>query len=182
MLFIAGLCLGAFAGSVLSFLLFSGYFDKLGAVFLLFLLSSAAQASPYFRVLNYEHPVTVGGALIDPVHLGNTQTTALLPIFTHSPADGCILPSVMCEDWSPLAIGGSVNAGKFSFIVAPIANVAPWAQQGLLAVVPASWQGLRSSLTAPPSGLTFSGGPAWQYDQAANKGYFRVFTGLALTW
>ena len=151
--------------------------------FLAISLCSNAHALPYFRPLNYSAPVTVAGAMIDPTGLGNSQGAVLLPLITHSPKDGCLLPSVVCEDWTPLAVGGALNAGKLTFEVAPLANVAPWAVSGLLAVVPETWTGLRNILTGnSDSNVTFSGGPALQYSQLTNKGYFRVFTGLALTW
>ena len=146
-------------------------------------LAVKCHASPYFRPLNYQHPVTVAGALLDPTGLGNSEGAALVPLVTHSPKDGCLLPSVVCEDWSPVAVGGSLNEGKLTFDVAPIANVAPWAVRGLQAVVPTSWSGLQEILAETGTGnVTFSAGPVWQYSQLRNKGYFKVFTGLALAW
>ena len=133
----------------------------------------------YFRVLNLSKPVTVAGALIAP-SLGDSEGAVLVPIFTHSPADGCLLPGIVCEDWTPLAVGGAMNAGKISFEIAPLINVLPWMQTGLLALVPVSWASTRAMLT-PVAGqpVTFSAGPVWHYSQAANKGYYRTFTGLS---
>lgn len=155
--------------------------NRLPLAALLVLVVAPAFATPYFRPIDPSHPQPVAGALIAP-KLGDSEGAALLPILTHSPKDGCLLPSVVCEDWTPLAVGGSLNAGKLTFDVAPLANVLPWMQSGLLAVVPSSWQGLRKILT-PAEGsapVTFSAGPVWEYKQLTNKGYFRVFSGLAL--
>jgi len=148
----------------------------------LLVLAPAAHATPYFRPIDPAHPQPVAGALIAPAALGDSSGAALLPIFTHSPKDGCLLPSIVCEDWTPLAVGASLNAGKITFDVAPLANVLPWMQNGLLAVTPASWAWAQKIL-APAAGgepVTFSAGPVWEYKQLTNKGYFRVFTGLAL--
>lgn len=138
-------------------------------------------ANPYFRPIDPAHPQPVAGALIAP-KLGDSEGAAMLPILTHSPNYGCLLPKVVCEAWTPLAVGGSLNAGKLTFDVAPLANVLPWMQSGLLAVVPSSWTGLRNILTPAPGSqpVTFSAGPVWEYKQLTNKGYFRVFSGLAL--
>lgn len=141
-------------------------------LFLLVLLALPAGASPYFRLIDPAHPHPVVGALVDPSDPGQSQATTLLPIVTHKPADGCLIPN-LCETWSPLAIGGAINAGKATFIVAPLFGLAPWAQ-----------------ILAEKSGLTFlqnpavsmSFGPAWEYSQAENKGYFRIYSGLSLNF
>jgi hypothetical protein len=144
-------------------------------------LPCGAQASPYFRPLDFSHPQPVAGALIDPRNLGQTEVASLLPLLTHSPKDGCLMPSIVCEDWTPLAVGLSMNAGKVTLDLAPLANVLPWMQRGVLAVVPDKWAGLRGLLAPTPDApVTFSAGPAWQYRQIENKGYFKCFTGLAL--
>lgn len=147
---------------------------------ILLLASSVAMANPYFRVIDPKHPQPVAGALIAP-KLGDSSAAALLPIFTHSPKDGCLLPNITCEDWTPFAVGASMNAGKMTFDVAPLANVLPWMTTGLLAVVPESWEGLRNILK-PGDGVpvTFSAGPVFEYQQRTNKGYFRLFSGLSL--
>ena len=149
----------------------------------LMLLAGTASATPYFRLIDPSHPAPVLGALVDPIHIGNTSAASLLPLVTHSPKDGCLLPSIVCEDWTPLAIGGSMNAGKLTFDVAPLANVVPWIQNAALAIVPAKWQGLVNVLTpSGPQSVTFSCGPVWEYSQATNKGNFKVFTGLQLSF
>lgn len=150
----------------------------------LLLIPSVARANPYFRPLDISHPKFVLGALLAPENLKNSAASSMTPLITHSPKDGCILPSFVCEDWTPLAIGGSMNAGKITFDVAPLFNVLPWMQSGARAITPSKWTGLVDALTpvqdpeAAP--VTFSAGPAWEYQQATNKGFFRVFAGLAL--
>lgn len=152
---------------------------KLAAAILF--LAVSAQANPYFRLMNPSHPQMVAGALIDPSSLGNSEAASLLPIFTHSPADGCLFPSIVCEDWSPLAVGASMNAGKITLDVAPLANVLPWFQNAALAVIPDKWAGIRGVLAPTPgNAVTFSAGPVFQYRQANNHGYFKLFTGLSL--
>ena len=160
----------------------SGKGRKIAAVIMfLAICAQRAVASPYFRPLDFSHSQPVVGALMDPTDLGNTEMASLLPIFTHSPKDGCLMPSIVCEDWSPLAVGVAVNAGKVTFDVGPIANVLPWMQAGALAVLPDSWTAARQFFQAGPTGpVTFSGGPVWEYSQRTDKGYFKVFSGVAL--
>ena len=145
---------------------------------LLLALAAPAGASPYFVpnpvFTNPAHPITIQGALIDPLDLGGSRAAVLLPLFTAKGSLG--------EDWTPCAIGGSINAGKVTFDIAPLANVVGWAQTGLLAVVPASWAGVRKVLASNTGAVTFSGGPVWEYRQINNKGYLMVFSGLALAW
>ena len=150
------------------------------ALALLFVATSA-QANPYFRPNNlFDHPISVQGALLAP-DLKDSEGAVLYPIFTHSPKDGQILP--FGEDWSPIAIGGALNAGKITFDVAPLFNVLPWMQTGLLACLPASWASVRSIVAPTPgSPVTFSIGPTWEYQELTNKGLYKTFTGLALQW
>jgi hypothetical protein len=139
-----------------------------------------AQASPYFRPLDIRHPQPVAGALIDPRNLGQSEVASLLPLLTHSPKDGCLMPSIVCEDWTPLAVGVSMNAGKVTLDLAPLANILPWVSAAIGAL-PGYWGGIQDILApkdTPP--VTFSAGPVWQYRQIENRGYFRIFTGLAL--
>ena len=145
------------------------------------LCAVSANAGPYFRLLDPSHPTPVVGALIDPLNLDQTEAASLLPIITHSPKDGCALPSIVCEDWSPLAIGASMNAGKITLNIAPLFNVLPWVQAAASAVVPDSWTSVHKIIASnPDQSVTFSAGPVWQYRQIGNKGYFKIFTGLAL--
>ncbi len=143
---------------------------------------TVAMATPYFRPLDVRHPQPVAGALLALEAPGESSAAALLPLLTHSPKDGCLLPDVVCEDWSPLAVGASMNAGRVTFDVAPIANVLPWMAAAGRAVIPSGWGGLRSVVDYNPAGdtLTFSAGPVWEYRQVTNKGYYRTFLGLAL--
>lgn len=142
---------------------------------------SNASASPYFRLIDLNHPQPVLGALVAPEELGNTEATSLLPLITHSTKDGCFLPSLVCSDWSPLSIGASMNAGQLTFVAAPVGNVLPWIQRAALMATPSSWQNVINVLApSKDQSVTFSAGPAWMFKQSTNKGYFRIFTGLAL--
>lgn len=145
------------------------------------LAATRASALPYFRPLDFAHPQPLVGAAIDPTDLRQSRAVSLLPIFTHSPKDGCLLPSLVCEDWTPLAVGASLNSGKLTFDVAPLANVLPWMQTAAGAALPESWTAARRVL-APVDGapVTFSAGPMWEYRQSTDKGYFLVVTALAL--
>lgn len=144
---------------------------------------SIAHANPYFRFINPAHPHPTTGALLDTKNLRDSEAAVLLPLVTHSPTDGCIFPSIICEDWSPISIGGSMNAGKITFDVAPVANIVPWIQNTVLFFIPSSWIGLVNILS-PEDGhpVTFSAGPVWEYRQLNNKGYFKIFTGLQLNF
>lgn len=145
------------------------------------LAPSFAVAGPYFRLLDMSHPSPVAGALIDPMQdLKQTEAASLLPLITHSPKDGCLLPSIVCEDWTPLAVGGSMIAGHLTLDVAPLLNVLPWLQSAALALTPAKWQGVANILKPADSSVTFSAGPVWQYRQDTNRGYLKIFTGMAL--
>lgn len=145
------------------------------------ILLTRVSFAAYFRPINLAHPEPVAGALLNPTHLGLSAGGSLLPLVTHSPADGCWLPSFVCEDWSPIAVGGSMVAGHLTFDVGPIFNVLPWMQSGFKAVAPANW-GWAQAITAKAGKepVTFSAGPVWQYQQAQNRGAFLIFTGLAL--
>lgn len=156
----------------------------LACVFTLF--TSTVSASPYFRpnpLFLGSAPITVAGAAIDPKTPKNSEGVVLLPLFTHSPKDGCAFPSISCVDWTPVAIGAALNAGKVTFDVAPLTNLLPWMQKGLLSLTPESWTGVTQVLTPTQSGpITFSAGPCWEYRQLSNKGYLMVVTALALNW
>ncbi len=145
-------------------------------------IAQAVYAVPYFRPFDFKHPQTIIGAAIDPKNLKDSRALNLYPALTHSPADGCLLPSIVCEDWTPIAIGGSINAGKLTVDVAPLANILPWMQAGLLKIVPASWNGIVGVLTPTPGSapVTFAGGPMFEYRGSENKGYFMLVTALAL--
>jgi hypothetical protein len=144
-------------------------------------MPSITMASPYFRPLDIAHPAPVVGALIAPEELGASEAVSLLPLITHSTRDGCWIPSVVCSDWTPLAVGASINAGKVTLNIAPLVNVLPWMQGMARAVVPDSMPSIRRVLASnPDQAVTFSAGPVWQYRQRENRGYFRLFSGVAL--
>lgn len=136
---------------------------------------TAALASPYFRLLDPSHPQPVIGALVDPYHTSQTEAATLLPLVTHDPKDGCILPALVCESWSPAAVGAAVNAGKFTFDYTPVFNVMPWMGNIIEAAFPGTY-------TREVSPVTISAGPVWEYQELTNKGYFKVFTGLSLNF
>lgn len=145
-------------------------------------IGGEAWCSPYFRLLDISHPEPVAGGLIDTKDIKNTSIGSLLPLITHSPKDGCLLPEIVCEDWSPIAIGLSANAGKVTFDAGPLFNILPWIGTAARSMVPNSWGGVQAVLNSPPanSAVTFSGGPMFEYEQSTNKGYLKLFTGLAL--
>lgn len=151
-------------------------------------LEIPASAAPYFRPLDLASPHFVAGAFVDPQDPGNSAAGSALALVTHSTVDGCLLPSVVCEDWTPLAVGLSVNGGKVLVGAGPSVNLAPIFKAGLLRGLNAltaeeSYLGLKSSLgSVPISGpdVTMSFGPAWVFSPTENwKGYFRVFAGAA---
>ena len=103
----------------------------------------------------------------------------MLPIITHSPKDGFVL--IENEDWTPIAVGASANAGKWTFDVGPLFNVLPWMQEMAMKAIPERYESIRNILAPTPDApLTFSAGPVFQYQQATNKWYYKTFTGLSL--
>lgn len=151
-------------------------------VALCLLAPSASYANPYFRIIDPSHPQPVAGALLDVGDVQKSEAAALLPIVTHSPRDGCMFPTIVCEDWTPLAVGASMNAGQLTLNVAPLANVLPWVYRAASYLVPVNVKidYLIAHLNDAQPMVTFSAGPVWQYRQSTNKGYFKLFTGLAL--
>lgn len=153
------------------------------SLLLLVALSVPSSATPYFRFINPTHPQPVAGALIASDNLNQSEGAALLPLVTHSPNDGCLLPNIVCENWTPLAVGASMKSGNITLDVAPLANVLPWIQTAAQMVVPSSWQSVQKILSSSVDrSVTFSAGPVWEYQQCTNKGYFRLFSGLALNF
>ena len=160
-------------------------------------LGVAAQARPYFRLIDPLHPAKVVGAFIDPVNPGNTSAGTAFALITHSPKDGCWLPSVGCVDWSPLMAGFSMNAGRAQFNVGPALNLTPAVKIGLwhaLNLVTASetLTGVKSLLGSQPIGgpdVSASFGPALAVAPIergillpvnAWQPKFRIFAGAAL--
>lgn len=167
--------------------------NVLSALLLVAALSSSSYASllglyPYFRPLDPAHPHLSGGALVDPVTPGNTSLGTSLALITHSPADGCVLPSLVCESWSPLTVGFSANAGRALLSVGPSVNLAPLVKAGLLQALNAvtldeNYRGLKSTLSSEPlskSDLAMAFGPNYVLSPTEKwKGYFRIFAGGA---
>jgi hypothetical protein len=162
------------------------------------LIALAAQASamPYFRPIDPARPRLSAGAFIDPSDAGNSQAGTALAIFTHSPADGCLLPSVACVDWTPLAVGFSAGGGRTTLGLGPSANAAPLARALLLRAVEKvtpedQYLGLKDSLApgrSSGSDISVAFGPslAWNVVERGVilpvnrwKGGFRVFAGAA---
>lgn len=161
------------------------------------LIACSAKAGPYFRLIDPANPHKVVGAFIDPINTENTSAGSAVALVTHSTRDGCLLPSVICEDWSPALAGLSYNAGRFQFNIGPAVNLTPIAKQavlGLLNLVTKSEtaQGVKSILGSQPiSGpdLSFSFGPALNVAPIQRgiilplnewRGKFRIFAGAAL--
>ncbi len=67
-----------------------------------------SQAAPYFRAIDPAHPQTSLGLFSD--YKGHSATGGVLALVTHSPVDGCLIPSI-CEGWAPLTVGGTLGAG-----------------------------------------------------------------------
>lgn len=167
------------------------------AVAALVCFCSSAQAGPYFRLVNPDHVNKVAGAFIDPVSLGNTSVGTAVALVTHSTADGCLLPQVVCEDWSPALVGLSVNGGRVLFNMGPAVNLTPIVKLGLLRLLTSLTQtetvaGTKALLGSQPVGgpdVSVSFGPALAVAPIeggvllpvnAWKGRFRIFAGAAL--
>jgi hypothetical protein len=159
--------------------------------------SRAAQASPYFRLIDPSHPHKVVGAFLDPKDLGNTSAGTAIALVSHSVSDGCILPSIVCEDWAPALAGLSYNAGRFQFNVGPAVNLTPLAKRGLrglldLVTADETAAGVKALLSSQPiSGpdVSASFGPALAVAPIEHgvilpfnqwRGKFRVFMGAAV--
>ena len=95
---------------------------------------SSCLAAPYFRFFDPAKPYQVTGAFVDPRAPGQTSAGSLTAIITHSPKDGCLLPAITCEEWAPLALGLSGNAGRFYMDLGPLLNAAPSVQRALIAL------------------------------------------------
>lgn len=160
---------------------------KLTTIVLL-LAAGSANAQPYFRPIDLAHPRISAGAYVDPITPGQSAVGSALALVTHSTKDGCLLPTIVCEDWTPMAVGFSVNGGHALFGIGPSFNLAPLVKSALLSAVNAvtaedTYKGLKSSLGSEPitgPDVTMSFGPAWVISPTENyKGYFRIFAGGA---
>lgn len=145
----------------------------------------------YFRPLSLTSPQTAISAYVDVEHPGNTSIGTSIALITHSPKDGCLFPSIVCEDWSPVAVDYSANAGRALFGLGPSANLAPAVRglmvRGLLAsgltYRYAMVQSLTNALRVDDPDLTISFGPKWFVAPSQNwKGYFRLQAGAAWRW
>lgn len=158
---------------------------------------STAQANPYFRLIDPAHVQKVAGAYIDPETPGDTAYGTSIALITHSTKDGCLFPTVVCEDWSPLMVGPSYSAGRFQANLGPAFNMAPLAKAGLLGALSYvtnddQLAGVKSALSSVPiqgAELSFSFGPALQVAPVQHgvlvplnqwQGKLRIFAGASL--
>lgn len=152
---------------------------------------SRVHAAPYFRPLDLSRIKPVAGALLDPIGSAPNDAVGMLPLVTHSPDDGCLFPSIVCEDWSPLAVGLGGNLRSDPYVsVGPIINVAPVAKALILACLNVASSdsqlvnikdSLRPVVGSDGFDVALSAGPAYVIKPQENfKGYFRIFIGGAL--
>lgn len=155
---------------------------------ILLMLTSNAIASPYFRLINTKEPQISAGAFIDPENPGNSSAGTMLALITHSTRDGCALPTVICEDYTPLAIGFATKSGRTIFAFGPSLNLAPLVKSGLFWFVTKvtkeeNYQGVKDSLSSENldrKDISLSFGPALAFSPIDNwKGFFRIFSGAA---
>lgn len=153
---------------------------------LMLALARAATAAPYLRPLDINSPKFIAGAYLDPATVGASEAGTAVALLTHATEDGCAIPSIVCTDWTPLAAGAVMNAGRVKFAFGPVFNLAPvfksLALKGLRAVTAEdSFANVKSTLgSVPVSGpdVTVSIGPAWVVaPQEKFKGFFRIFLG-----
>lgn len=158
-------------------------------VALLLVCAGAAQAA-YFRLAI--RPADKGylyesfGAFVDPVEPGQSSVAKQVALVSHSPKDGCMFPTIVCEDWSPLALGFGVNSGRFLFGLGPSINMAPVMRGVALALLRSSTAedtlpGLKATLQpVPDSKLTLAISPSLVLSPTeAWKGRFKIFVGPA---
>lgn len=157
---------------------------------------SSAFANPYFRMANPQNGQTKKffGASIDPLSPGKSSAISELALITHSKADGCFLPSVVCEDWSPLAIGPSYNAGKFAVVFGPVANLAPVVKTGIRMLAQslpssANQQAVVDALSSQDDSIVMAFGPQLWVNPLRDGKFMpvnawqpagRIFVGLAV--
>lgn len=123
----------------------------------------------YFSLLDLKSPQTTVEAVIYPNKLTGTQMGSFLNVVNHSTANGCLLPKVVCEDWSLLQIGGTFTGPNKIFGLGPQFNLLPF-------------MGLNSVVHLPANiDLTGSAGPKWLVSPEERwKGYFAVTVGGSL--
>jgi len=172
---------------------------KLLLALALLLSCGKAHASPYFRLMDPAHIQKIAGAYVDPIEPGNTSVGTSIALITHSVKDGCIMPSVVCEAWSPLMAGLSVNAGRVKLNVGPAVNLTPLAKLGVLRALNlvtkddslVALKGLLGSQPVDGPDVSASFGPAWGLTPIEHgvilpvnawKGRLAIFAGAALTF
>lgn len=155
---------------------------------LLLILAVNGHATPYFRILDLKQPQINAGALIDVQDPSNTSATTSIALITHSPKDGCYLPSIACTSWSPLAVGFSGNSGRFLFSAGPSVNLAPVTRALIsraIALVTKSedYVGLKTTLSNEPhseTDISIAFGPWYVVSPTEKfKGSLRIFSGVA---
>lgn len=123
-------------------------------IFLLLILAASAHASPYLRTPFTGGPtVHYEGVIIDPTAPGKTAAIFEVALITHDPKDGCLFPSIICEEWAPLANGLGINGGRVLWDLGPTVNVFPWMLTGLAKV------GYSPSFWPAGSPVAFAFGP-----------------------
>ena len=162
---------------------------------ILLLLATNAGAAPYFRLIGTTDKIhKVTGASVDPLSPGQTSFVTEVALITHSTKDGCFLPSIVCEDWSPLMIGPSYSAGRFALVFGPVMNLAPATKQLLLrglnmVTEQDKFGGLKAILAPSEDSVTISFGPQLWINPAAHGTILplnrwqpagRIFAGTAL--
>ncbi len=142
-----------------------------------------AQAAPYFRPIDLAHIQQSGGVYYGTDGRGQAGTAVAL--ITHSTKDGCLLPSVVCEDWSPLTFGGTFTGPNKLLAIGPSFNLAPLIKAGGLGLLnsvtkPETLSGVKEALASPHSdAIKLALSVNWAYDPAGNKGYLKFFVGPA---
>lgn len=158
------------------------------AIAILLLVAADASATPYLRLLDLSKPQVSAGAFVDPSDPGNSSAGSMLALVTHSNRDGCLIPSITCEDWTPLAVGFATRSGKTVFALGPSVNLAPIVKASLLWVFNSttdsgSYSGVKSALGSERldrKDISVAFGPNLVLSPSENwKGYLRIFTGAA---
>jgi hypothetical protein len=151
--------------------------------------SAPAFASPYFRVIGDVYSVENVAVFNPNAGIGATQDAALVNVVTHSTKDGCLLPSIVCEDWSLLSVGGAFTGPNKLALFGSQYNLEPLFQAGAYGLLNAftpssSLTALKSFLSTPvSSAVTLSIGAFWGVSPEQNwKGYFLLTIGPKLTF
>jgi len=156
-----------------------------GLLVAILLLSAGIADAGYFRFFDPNHPQPAVGAFKN-LKTGDGAVGFLIPVITHSPKDGCLLPSIVCLDWSPLAIGAKKRGDTGDIAVGAGFNLLPLVQGlgtkvlDLIVSKPAA-PGLRELLKPTQSGSTvdirISLWPSLLWDTEHHKTYSNIFVG-----